>query len=121
MLTAPTEDPLSNHVGHARQQIVYGREKGNVFGAFGLATDVAFNVFNVLYTRRTFAHQVSFLEQVDTWLPADQPRIDAFLDNPGTHCAVDMLLLPLTHSRWKFVFQIAAGPDILPCHDTFDH
>jgi len=41
--------------------------------------------FNVLYTRCTFAHQASFLEQVDTWLPADQTRIDTSLDDLSIH------------------------------------
>ena len=82
MLTAPTEDPLSNHVGHARQQIVYGREKGYVFGAFcprhGRGLQCPLHALH-------FRHQASFLEQVDTWLPADQTRIDTSLDNLSIH------------------------------------
>lgn len=102
MLTAPTEDPLPYRVGHTRQQIAYGREKGYVFGTFCPATGMA---LSVLYTCRIFAHGVNFLEQVDdARLPADQTRIDTILDNLSIHCAVDMLLL-LTHSRWEFVFQ----------------
>jgi hypothetical protein len=53
VLTAPTEDPLPYRVGHAQQQVAYGREKGYVFGTFCPITGVA---LNVLYTRRIFAH-----------------------------------------------------------------
>jgi hypothetical protein len=76
--------------------------KGYVFGTCCPATGVA---LNVLYTRRIFAHRVNFLEQVDdAWLPADQTRIEAILDNLSIHCAVDMLFL-LAHSSWEFAFQ----------------
>jgi hypothetical protein len=56
-------------------------------------------------THRIFAHGVNFLEQVDdAWLPADQTRIDAILDNLSIYCAVDMLFL-LAHSSWGLCYS----------------
>jgi transposase len=93
--SAPTE--------RARQEIDYGRRgKGYIFGAFQPASGEA---FTAPYTGRTAANWVSFLEEVDSWLPAETERVYAIVDNLSTHRAPDVLLFALTHPRWEFVFQ----------------
>ena len=57
------------------------------------------------YLGRTTANWVDFLEQVDSWLPAETARVYAIVDNLSTHRAPDVLLFGLTHPRWEFVFQ----------------
>jgi transposase len=87
----------------ARQEIDYGRRgKGYVFGAFQPATGEA---LTATYPRRTTAHFVDFLEQVDTWLPGEAERVYVILDNLSAHHATDVLLFALGHPRWEFVFQ----------------
>ena len=87
----------------AKQEIDYGRRgRGYVFGAFVPATGAA---LTVPYPRRTIAHWVAFLEQVDGWLDPAVARVYAVLDNLPTHRAVDVLLWALAHPRWEFVFQ----------------
>jgi hypothetical protein len=129
VLTAPTEDPLSKHVGHARQQIVYGRKKGYVFGAFcprhgrGLQCPL-----HALHFRPP--GELSGTGRHLAPCRSDTDRHE--FGRPEYPLADEMLLLPLTHSRWEFVFQptyqvcenrytcdIAAGPGTLPCHNTF--
>jgi hypothetical protein len=51
------------------------------------------------------ANWADFLEQVDSWLPAETERVYAIVDNLSTHRAPDVLLFALTHPRWEFVFQ----------------
>jgi transposase len=99
----PAPAPEGGRATRARQEIDYGRRgKGYIFGAFQPATGAA---FTVPYAGRTTANWVDFLDQVDTWLPADSPRVYAILDNLSTHRAPDVLLFALTHPRWEFVFQ----------------
>ena len=87
----------------ARQEVDYGRRgRGYVFGAFRPATGEA---FTAPYAGRTTANWVDFLEQVDTWLPADADPVYAIVDNFSTHRAPDVLLFSLAHPRWEFVFQ----------------
>lgn len=87
----------------ASQEIDDGRRgKGYIFGAFLPATGAA---FTAPYPGRTTANWVAFLEQVDSWLPADAERIYAVLDNLSAHRATDVLLFSLAHPRWEFVFQ----------------
>ena len=87
----------------ARQEIDYGRRgRGYVFGAFQPATGKA---FTAPYAGRTTANWVDFLEQVDTWLPAEADPVYAIIDNLSTHRAPDVLLFSLAHPRWEFVFQ----------------
>jgi len=87
----------------ARQEIDYGRRgRGYVFGAFQPATGAA---FTAPYAGRTTANWVNFLEQVDTWLPAEADPVYAIVDNLSTHSAPDVLLFSLAHPRWEFVFQ----------------
>lgn len=87
----------------ATQEADYGRRgTGYVFGAFVPATGAA---FTAPYRRRTTANWVDFLDQVDGWLAADVPRVDAILDNLAAHRAMDVLLWAVTHPRWEFVFQ----------------
>jgi DDE superfamily endonuclease len=89
--------------GRARQEIDYGRRgRGYVFGAFCPATGEA---FTAPYAGRTTVNWVDFLEQVDTWLPADADPVYAIVDNLNTHSAPDVLLFSLAHPRWEFVFQ----------------
>ncbi len=73
-----------------------------MFGAFQPATGEA---LTAPYAGRTTANWVDFLEQVDSWLPADSERVYAIVDNLSTHRAPDALLFALTHPRWEFVFQ----------------
>ncbi|HEU5424041.1 MAG TPA: transposase [Nitrolancea sp.] len=87
----------------ATQEIDYGRRgAGYIFGAFQPATGAA---FTAPYDRRTTAHFVDFLEQVDGWLPTAPDRVYAILDNLQMHRAADVLLFALAHPRWEFVFQ----------------
>jgi hypothetical protein len=87
----------------ARQEIDYGRRgKGYIFGAFQPRTGEA---LTAPYSGRTTANWVDFLDQVDSWLPADTERVYAIVDNLSTHRAPDVLLFALTHPRWEFVFQ----------------
>lgn len=75
----PAAEPPVQPAGRARQEIDYGRrEKGSIFGAFQPATGDA---FTAPYTGRTIVNWVDFLDQVDTWLPADAARVYAVLDN----------------------------------------
>lgn len=93
----------SHPAGRATQEIDYGRRgKGYVFGAFVPATGAA---LTAPYPGRTIANWVSFLEQVDAWLPGEADRVYAVLDNLSTHHATDVLLFALAHPRWAFVFQ----------------
>lgn len=87
----------------AVQEIDYGRRgKGYVFGAFQPCDGAA---LTQTYPRRTIAHFVDFLEQVDAWIAQDAQRVCAVLDNLSTHRAQDVLLFSLAHPRWEFVFQ----------------
>jgi transposase len=87
----------------ARQEIDYVRRgRGYVFGAFQPATGEA---FTAPYAGRTTANWVDFLEQVDTWLPAEADPVYAIVDNLSTHSAPNVLLFSLAHPRWEFVFQ----------------
>ena len=89
--------------GRAKQEIDYGRRgKGYIFGAFRPATGEA---FTRPYLRRSTASWVAFLEEVERWLPAEVERVDAIIDNLGTHRATDVLLFLLAHPRWEMVFQ----------------
>ena len=89
--------------GRARQEIDYGRRgKGYIFGAFRPLTGEAFTRD---YLRRTAESWVSFLEQVDAWVPDEVERVYAILDNLAAHRAPDVLLFSLHHPRWEFVFQ----------------
>jgi transposase len=87
----------------ATQEIDYGRRgRGYIFGAFVPATGEA---LTVPYPRRTIAHWLAFLEEVEGWLDPSIDRVYAVLDNLPTHRAVDVLLWALAHPRWEFVFQ----------------
>lgn len=87
----------------ARQEIDYGRRaKGYIFGAFQPATGEA---LTLPYDRRTTENWISFLNQVEAWVPSWVPRIYAILDNLAMHRATDVLLFALQHPRWEFVFQ----------------
>jgi transposase len=87
----------------AKQEIDYGRRGCEyIFGAFVPATGAA---LTMPYPRRTIAHVVDFLEQVEAWLDPAVERVYAVLDNPRAHRALDVLLWALAHPRWEFVFQ----------------
>jgi transposase len=87
----------------ATQEIDYGRRaKGYVFGAFQPKSGEA---LTVCYRGRTIANWVDFLEQVETWIPAEVERVYAILDNLNVHRATDVLLFSVAHPRWEFVFQ----------------
>jgi transposase len=87
----------------ATQEIDYGRRgSGYIFGAFRPATGEA---LTAPHDRRTTANFLTFLEQVEDWLPAHVPRVYAILDNLSAHRAPDVLLFSLAHPRWEFVFQ----------------
>ena len=87
----------------ARQEIDYGRRgSGYIFGAFRPATGEA---FTCPYLSRSAVNWVSFLEQVDTWLPGETGPVYAIVDNLSAHRATDVLLFSLAHPRWEFVFQ----------------
>lgn len=87
----------------ARQEIDYSRRgKGSIFGAFQPATEDA---LTVPYSRRTGAHWIDFLQQVDGWIAPEIERVYAILDNLSTHRIPDVLLFSLAHPRWEFVFQ----------------
>jgi hypothetical protein len=84
----------------AKQEIDYGRRgKGYIFGAFVPATGAA---FTAPYPGRGRAHGVTFLEQVEAWLPAEAGRVYAIADNPSTHRGTDILLFLLAHPRWRW-------------------
>jgi hypothetical protein len=94
---------LTEPGARARQEIDYGRRgRGYVFGAFQPASGAA---FTIPYLGRTTANRVDFLEQVDTWLPAQAEPVYAIVDNLSSHSAPDVLLFSLTHPRREFVFQ----------------
>lgn len=95
--------PYPPPAGRARQEIDYGRRgKGYVFGAFCPATGAA---FTRSYPRRDAANWVTFLQNVESWLPQDVERIYAIADNLSSHRATDVLLFMLAHPRWEMVFQ----------------
>jgi transposase len=97
------EAQAARPAGRARQEIDYGRRgKGYIFGAFRPLTGEAFTRD---YLRRTAENWVSFLEQVDAWVPVEVERGYAILDNLAAHRAPDVLLFSLHHPRWEFVFQ----------------
>src|SRR4051794_39452827 len=96
-------DPDGQRRPRARQEIDYGRRGGgSVFGAFVPATGAA---LTVPYDRRTTAHVVAFLEQVEAWRDPTLSRVYAVLENLAAHRALDVLLWALTHPRWEFVLQ----------------
>jgi transposase len=81
----------------------YGRRgKGYIFGAFQPATGEA---LTAPYGGRTIRNWVDFLEQVESWIPADVAAVSAIVDNLNVHRATDVLLFSLAHPRWEFVFQ----------------
>jgi len=87
----------------ARMAVDYGRRgKGYIFGAFQPATGEA---LTAPYAGRTIVNWVDFLEQVETWIPADVTAVYAIVDNLNVHRATDVLLFSLAHPRWEFVFQ----------------
>jgi transposase len=87
----------------ARMEVDYGRRgKGYIFGAFQPATGEA---LTVPYAGRTIVNWVDFLEQVETWIPAEVAAVYAIVDNLNVHRATDVLLFSLAHPRWEFVFQ----------------
>ena len=91
------------HAVRAKQEIDYGRRgKGYLFGAFQPATGEA---FTKPYPGRTIRNWIAFLEQVESWLPAEAERVYAIMDNLTVHRATDVLLFALAHPRWEFVFQ----------------
>ncbi len=90
-------------VQRARQEIDYGRRgKGYVFGALQPASG---ETTTELYSGRTIANWVDFLERVDAWIDPTIERIFAIVDNLNIHRATDVLLFSLAHPRWEFVFQ----------------
>ena len=96
-------DPCGERRVRATQEIDYGRRgDGYIFGAFVPATG---ETLTRPYPRRTTAHWVDFLEQVEGWLDPAVERVYAVLDHLRAHRAVDVLLWALTHPRWEFVFQ----------------
>jgi hypothetical protein len=96
-------DPAGERRPRARQEIDYGRRgSGYIFGAFVPATGEA---LTVPYPRRTTAHFLAFLEEVERWLDPAVIQVYAVLDNLPAHRAMDVLLWALAHPRWAFVFQ----------------
>jgi transposase len=94
--------------GRAVQEIDYGRRgKGDIFGAFKPADGEA---LTAPYAGRTTAHDVDFLERVETWIPLDRERVYAIMDHLSAHRATDVLLFSLAHPRWAFVFQPKYAP-----------
>jgi len=92
----------------AKQEADYGRRgKGYVFGAFIAASGAA---FTDCYDRRTTAHFVDFLVQVDAWVPAEAEYVYAIMDNLSAHRGTAMLLFSAQHPRWRFVFQPTYAP-----------
>jgi len=92
----------------AKQEADYGRRgKGYVFGAFCAATGEA---FTDCYDRRTSAHFVDFLAQVERWVPAEAESIHAIMDNLSVHRGAAVLLFSAQHPRWRFVFQPTYAP-----------
>ncbi len=91
------------HAGRAKQEVDYGRRgKGYIFGAFQPATGAA---FTQPYPSRSTSNWTTFLENVESWLPAEAERVYAIVDNLSTHRATDVLLFLLAHPRWEMVFQ----------------
>jgi transposase len=96
-------DPAGERRPRATQEIDYGRRgSGYIFGAVVPATGEA---LTVPYQRRTTAHFLAFLEEVERWLDPAVTHVYAVLDNLPAHRALDVLLWALTHPRWAFVFQ----------------
>jgi transposase len=94
--------------GRAVQEIDSGRRgKGDIFGAFKPADGEA---LTAPYAGRTTAHDVDFLERVETWIPLDRERVYAIMDHLSAHRATDVLLCSLAHPRWAFVFQPKYAP-----------
>ncbi len=100
MATVPTDDQPAQR---AQQEIDYGRRgKGYVFGALRPASG---ETYTELYSGRTIANWVDFLERVDAWVDPDVAQVFAIVDNLSIHRATDVLLFCLAHPRWEFVFQ----------------
>jgi transposase len=92
----------------AKQEADYGRRgKGYVFGAFIAASGAA---FTDCYDRRTTAHFVDFLVQVDAWVPAETAQVYAIMDNLSVHRSGAVLLFSARYPRWRFVFQPTYAP-----------
>jgi len=95
--------PAGERRPRATQEIDYGRRgAGYLFGAFVPATGAA---LTVPYPRRTTAHWLAFLDEIEGWLDPGICRVYAVLDNLPAHRALDVLLWALAHPRWEFVFQ----------------
>jgi transposase len=87
----------------AKHEIDYGRRaKGDVYGALCATTGTC---WTPCYPRRTKAHFIDFLCEVDPQVPAEQERIYAILDNLGRPHCHDLLLFLLHHPRGEFVYQ----------------
>ena len=100
--TAPEMAP-PGPVQRATQEIDYGRRgKGYIFGAFCPATGEALTKD---YLGRTITNWVDFLGHVEQWVPPENERLYAIVDNLNVHRATDVLLFCLHHPRWEFVFQ----------------
>jgi transposase len=98
--TVPT---AAQPIQRARQAIDYGRRgKGYVFGALQPASG---ETYTELYSGRTIANWVDFLERTDRWIDPTIERVFAIVDNLSIHRATDVLLFSLAHPRWEFVFQ----------------
>ena len=92
-------DVTARPARRAKREMDYGRRgKGYIFGAFRPATGEAFTRD---YGGRTIANWIDFLEQVDAWLPAEEERVYAIVDNLSAHHADDVLLFSLTHPRLR--------------------
>jgi hypothetical protein len=61
--------------------------------------------FTQCYPRRCQLHFIDFLCDVDRWVDASVERIYAILDNVEMHHCHDLLLFPVHHPRWEFVYQ----------------
>ena len=61
--------------------------------------------FTRTYASRSAVNFADFLVQTDAWLPVEEGRVYAILDNLSAHRATDVLLFALHHERWEFVFQ----------------
>jgi transposase len=96
-------DSIAGSAVRAKQEIDYGRRgRGYIFGAFKPADGEA---FTQPYPSRSAVNFADFLDRVEAWIPPENKRIYAIMDNLSAHRATDVLLFALAHPRWEFVFQ----------------
>jgi len=90
--------------GRARQEVDDGwyANEGYAFGSLQPAMGEA---LVATHPARMISSYVTFLAQVEAWVPTAVERVYAVADNFNVHTAYDALLFSLAHPRGECVFQ----------------